>query len=90
MIDLDCLLCGKPTWDEVVDFFANGEFHEEHYLVEAIEKHLQTEEQRKKMFDHKLSIEKILNGRTEPKHEKFVNKLFKVWNEKLGIKHFNC
>ena len=91
MIELDELLNGTPTWDQVVEFWRdNGEFCGEEYLVSAIEKHLLTEQQRKQMFDLRLSIEKILNGRCEgtPENVKFTEDLFAAWNQKLGFKEF--
>ena len=89
-IDLDELLTGKPAWPDVVNFFRDGEFHEEHYLVEAIEKHLLTEEHRKLMFVNKLTIEKILNGRWEYTVAKarVVNRICAAWNSKLGFEYF--
>jgi len=87
MVDLDELLYGVPTWEQVVEFFRDGEFHSEEYEVEAIEKHLMTEDQRKWMFDNHLSIEKCLNGRYTgdiPVHEM----LYKPWNDKLGFTMF--
>jgi hypothetical protein len=51
MIELDELLTGNPTWEQVADFWKNGEFYEEHYLVEAIKKHLRTPEHRQMMAD---------------------------------------
>ena len=87
MIDLDTLNFGKPTWAEVVEFWKVGEFCEERYLVESIEKHLQTEDQRKRMFDARLSIEKMLNGRYSSQ-EPVVEAIFDEWNKKLGFKAF--
>ena len=91
MIDLDELLFGNPTWDEVVEFWKNDDFCEERYLVEAIERWLQTEEQRKEIFDHHLSIEKILNGSFPCTKESvdFVNSILTTWNTKLGFRAFS-
>jgi len=88
MIDLDHILYGEPTTQEVVAFFERGEFDSEEYQVEAIEKHLLTEEQRKLMFDHRLTIEKVLNGRYGEQEGPIVIKIFKEWNDKLGFKLF--
>ena len=88
IIDLDELLNGKPTWEQVVAFWKEGEFCEEHYLVEAIEKHLQTEEQRQLIFANFLSIEKILNGRYILNQSAIVISIFNDWNTKLGFKAF--
>jgi hypothetical protein len=88
MLDLDGLLFGTPTWDEVVEFWRDGEFCEERYLVEAIERHLLTEDQRKRMFDARLSIEKMLNGRYPSDQSPVVQAFFDEWNTKLGFKTF--
>jgi len=91
MIDLDKLLYDNnpPSWEEVVEFFRDGEFHEEQYRVAAIEQYLQTEEQRLEMFNRHISIEKIMNGRVagEDNH-RFIDKLFSEWNAKLGFRCF--
>ena len=91
MIELDELLNGAPTWAQVVEFWKDdGEFCEEHYLIEAIEKHLLTEEQRKRMFDARLTIEKMLNGRYvgTPEVSRVVFDIYDEWNAKLGFKEF--
>jgi hypothetical protein len=91
MIDLEELLNGTPTWEQVVEFWKDdGEFCKEYYLVEAIEKWLLTEEQRKIMFDNRLSIEKMLNGRYPCSDEmyKVVHGIYDAWNAKLGFKKF--
>jgi hypothetical protein len=88
VIDLDELLFGTPTWEQVVEFWKAGDFCEEKYTVEAIEKHLQTEDQRKRMFNAKLSIEKMLNGRHTGDVEEDVRAIFGEWNAKLGFNAF--
>lgn len=89
MIDLDALLHGTPTWDQVVEFWKDdGEFCGEEYLVPAIEKHLLTEDQRKRMFDAHLSIEKMLNGRYYGRQAPVVQAIYDEWNAKLGFKAF--
>jgi hypothetical protein len=88
MICLDELLTGSPTWEQVVEFWKNGEFYQERYAVEAIEKHLQTEDQRKWMFDSRLTIEQMLNGRYPGDVEEDVYAIFAEWNAKLGFKAF--
>jgi hypothetical protein len=89
MIELDELLNDEAEWEQVVDFFENGEFYEEHYLIDAIEKHLQTEEQRKRIFDAHTSIEKMLNGRCEAEQIKVRDEIFSEWNKKLGFEYFS-
>ena len=88
MLELDELLYGDPSWEEVALFFKEGEFHEEHFSVTAIKKHLLTEEQRKKLFDLNLSIEECLNGRYTGEQEASVHAIYKEWNEKLGFHSF--
>ncbi len=87
-IELDELLYGTPEWNKVVEFFKEGEFCGEEYLIATIEKHLQTEEQRQAIFDKKISIEKMLNGRTLGDVEDFVQSCYDDWNKKLGFKSF--
>lgn len=88
-IELDELLHGNPSWDQVVQFWRFGEFHEEHYSVAAIEKHLLTEEQRRGIFDRRLSIEKMLNARVEGEdNQRFVESVYHAWNVKLGYYMF--
>ena len=89
MIDLDELLNGTPSWEEVVEFWKdNGEFSEECYLVSAIEKWLLTEDQRKTLFEANISIEKMLNGRYQMQQEGLVRRLYETWNAKLGFQAF--
>ena len=91
MIDLDGLCYGDPTWEQVVEFWKDdGDFCEEHYLVSAIERWLLTEDQRKRMFDAKLSIEKMLNGRYvgDGQTGKTVSDIYGEWNAKLGFQAF--
>lgn len=87
-IELDELLHGNPTWEQVVAFFKDGEFSGEEYLISAIERWLQTEEQRKAIFDARLSIEKMLNGRYGEAEEALVESIYNAWNTKLGFYDF--
>lgn len=88
-IDLDELLNGTPTPEEVKDFFINEEFDEEHYLVAAIKKHLRSEEDREGLYHRDISIEDCLNGRVAGEEPQlFVDQMFGRWNEKLGHKVF--
>lgn len=90
MADLDYILYGEPTWEKVVEAFRRDDWDQEQYLVEAIERHLQTEEQRQLLFENGLDIVKILNGRWEqtPQREEVVKKIFSDWNERLGFVSF--
>jgi hypothetical protein len=86
-ICLDELLTGQPAWTEVVEFWKKGDFCEEHYLIEAIEKHLLTEEQKAKILAANLTIEKMLNGRYSIEEE-MVESIYQEWNAKLGFRSF--
>jgi hypothetical protein len=90
LVDLDCLCyAGPPAWEQVQKFWLEGEWCEEKYLVKAIELHLLTEEQRKRMFDLHLSIEKMLNGRYGGEDESAaVRSIYGEWNKKLGYHAF--
>jgi hypothetical protein len=91
LVDLDGLLYGDPTWEQVVAFWKeDGDFCEEKYLVEAIKKYLRTEEQRKRLFEVDISIEEMLNGRYQgtARNCKVVQGIYDEWNAKLGFKAF--
>jgi len=87
-IDLQELLHDKPEWADVAEFWKLGEFHEEHYLVDAILKHLLTPEQSAAMSASGFTIEDLLNGRTFPRQEPVREKILTEWNAKLGFKAF--
>jgi len=87
-IELDYLLSGNPSWEQVAEFFKLGEFDEENYLVAAIKKHLRTPEQKKILEDLDLSIEDCLNGRYGGDKEPAVDAIYTAWNEKLGFQSF--
>lgn len=88
-IELDELLTGNPSIEDVSQFFKLNAFPDEHYLVQAIRKHLLTEEQRTQLFARDITIEQILNGRVqgESNHD-FIRTLFADWNTKLGFQSF--
>lgn len=89
VIDLEELLNGSPSWDKVVAFWKGGEFHEEQYLVEAIIKHLRTDEQRLALAAADITIEQMLNGRVKgDAGYALINRIFDEWNKKLGFKAF--
>lgn len=94
-LDLDALLnfvstLGSGTDDEAIkEFFQKGSFDNEPYLIQAIEKHLQTEDQRKAIYDAHLSIEKILNGRFGDDHSNLITTIFTEWNAKIGFIYFH-
>jgi len=87
-IDLNELLHNNPTWADVVDFWKQGEFHEEHYLVDAILKYLLTPDQSARMSRCGITIEDVLNGRCRGEGSQLREKLCSEWNEKLGFKAF--
>src|SRR3954462_1570481 len=87
-IDLDELLHGAPTEEQVKEYFRIGEFHDEAYFVEAIKKHLRTPEQKAALDQADVSIEEILNGRVGAQHSQLTQSLFTAWNAKLGFRHF--
>src|SRR4051812_14915063 len=87
-VDLEFILHGDPTLDQVREFWKKGEFDEEHYLVEAIRRHLLTEVQREEMHNRRVSIEDLLNGRVIGDHSLWVVIVFAAWNEKLGFMAF--
>lgn len=87
MIDLEDLLHGVPTSAQVKEFFREGEFHEESYLVAAIKKWLLTPDQAKTLYENKVSVEDLLNGRVE-NDQLDVAAIFAAWNTSLGFHHF--
>lgn len=91
MIELDTLLYDQPapaTWEQVQEFFREGEFCEEHYLVSAIKKYLRTPAQKVMLDSLDLSIEECLNGRYGETQETLILKMYADWNSRLGHKHF--
>lgn len=62
-VELDILLHGVVTPEEVQDFFRRGEFYREGYLVAAIKRHLHSEADMNALARLGLSIEDCLNGR---------------------------
>ena len=87
MIDLDFILNGTPTLQQVREFWRDGEFFEEHYLVTAIRRHLLTEDQRTEMHERRVSIEDALNGRAEGDMA-WMDAIYEAWNKKLGFHSF--
>lgn len=94
-IDLEELLDGKPSWEQVVEFWkatidGSKEFHDEANYVRAIKKHLRTEKQREKLYELDLSIEEVLNGGYSARQDRAVSTILRAWNRKLGFKAFNA
>lgn len=90
LIDLDELIYGNPTMDQVRDFFQMGDFHEEHYKVMAIRRHLRTQEHRRIMFEYDFTIEDMLNGRIEYNSaaSTAADGIRGDWNAQLGFVNF--
>jgi len=75
-----------PTLNELFSL----PFDNEHDLVDAIKTHLMTDEIKSIMDRHNWSIEDVLNGRFTLGASLVVeNRIFKVWNQKLGRNHFH-
>ena len=75
--------------DDTLYQFQNG-FDNEGRFVQAIRKHLLTDDQKRFLHQADLSIEDCLNGRYGEKHEQAIaRKLYKPWNTKIGSKCFN-
>lgn len=86
-MDLDYLIYGNPTSEEICAFFARGEFIEGKYLVDAIERHLVTDANWKTIGEHHLCVDKMLSGHYPVSKDEVVQELLRQWNEKLG---FDC
>ena len=85
MIDLDAILFGNVTMQELGAYFKNESFDSEEWLVKTIRKHLLTEAQRKTMFDLNFTVEDALNGRTETQDAwDAIQVIYADWNQKLG------
>ena len=89
VVDLNFVLFDSPTWDQVVAYWKVDEpWFQEHYHIQAIERYLLTPEQRKRIADYNLTIEKMLNGRYGIAEETMVSGIYKEWNEKLGFYYY--
>lgn len=88
IIDANTLIYGMPSWHEVVDFFKNGSFDNEQYLVAAIGRHLMNEDHRQAISGLRLTVEDILNVRYTEDQEVYVYRIYRDWNDKLGFTYF--
>ncbi len=68
----------------------SGLLDKEENTVELIKKYLQTEQDRKAMYDEDMSIYDMLNGRYNEEQEIVVLEIFERWNQKLGTKTFGA
>ena len=88
LLDIGDILHSRPSWEEVQKFFLEGEFGDEPYLIKAIKIHLLTENQKKILVKHDITIEDALNGRNGGKSVAAVYKIFNEWNKKLDFHDF--
>lgn len=59
----------------------------EHFLVDAIKRHLLTDEQWAKICAQRESIENMLNGRISG-DSRWVQEIYAEWNKKIGAEVF--
>jgi len=71
---------------EEADRFLNPD--DEPDLVFFIKKYLRTPEQKTWLDQNDISIQDVLNGRTESQFEDKIQELFNSWNEKCGFHQF--
>ncbi len=88
MIELEEVLEGEPTLDQLREFWKHGDFHEERYVVQAIKRHLRNPYHKEVLDDLDLSIEDCLNGRYTAEQSTQVRGIYAQWNEKLGFPAF--
>lgn len=88
MIELDQLLYGTCSQEEVNEFFLNGEFYEEHYSVDAIKRHLMDNDDIVTLSNANISVEDLLNGRFNGAQEPIIERIMDKWNQKLGHRYF--
>jgi hypothetical protein len=88
MIDCDQLLYGNVTKEQITEYFRNGDFDQECYLIEAIKKHLVTKIDIMILNNLNLTIGDCLNGRYNGEQKIQVYAIYQKWNNKLGFKHF--
>ena len=88
MIEMTELLYGNPSWENVQDFFKNGDFRENEYLIAAIKKYLLTNEQKQIMSTHNFSIQNMLGGQIPHELIPIKTNIYQEWNTKLEVKYF--
>lgn len=89
LIDLDTLLEGNPSWEQVVAFWKEGEFYGDKYFIPAVKKYLRTSEQQKALADADICLCEMMEGRYPMGQSHITKPIFKAWNKKLGFKAFN-
>lgn len=77
----------EPLDDDARDGFRSG-FDDEAATVQAIRRHLLTEEQWRGLYERGLSVEMVLNGGWTGDQEEFVFALLREWNRMLGFTGF--
>lgn len=88
-IDLEELLHGNPTWEEVVRFWKeDGEFFEEKYHMAAIKRYLRTPEQKIRLDEADISLEELMSGSYGHAFHSMTQGILKEWNEKLGFHYY--
>lgn len=90
IVDLDQLLYGQVTLEEIQDYFRYGDFDDEVYLIKAIKRHLMDNYLQNKLNDLCVSISEILNGRVdESRIDPIIYDIcFDRWNTTLGFERF--
>jgi hypothetical protein len=86
LVNLDLLLYGHPTKEQIVAEFHN-EFLEEYHLVAAIKKHLMSEADKQIIEQNHSSIEDMLNGRVRG-DTAWQEQMYGRWNTFLGFRCF--
>jgi hypothetical protein len=70
------------------DFYNFENPDSETEILTFIRKYLITDEQWKRLYELRLSIEDCLNGRYGHAEEAGVHEIYKAWNAKLGYNSF--
>lgn len=85
-VNLDLLLYGNPTREQICEEFRN-DFPEEHYLVKAIKLHLMSQSDKRIIEQQNSSIEDMLNGRVSGDNA-WKRQMYDRWNAFLGFRCF--
>lgn len=72
---------------EIAEQFVNG-YDDEEDLVQGIKEHLLNEDERKFLFDRRLDVTDVLNGRFHGDLWPEMQKIFDRWNKLIGAKAF--
>jgi hypothetical protein len=85
-VDLDTLLYGDPTPEQISDSFRQ-DFPAENYLVAAIKRHLMSQNDKRIIEQNNSSIEDMLNGRVRG-DTTWKQQMYERWNSSLGFRCF--